>query len=96
MRPSTARLVTVSLEGNKEGDQGEEEGNEDVHPPASQISWEIVLTPLLLNIIGVWLIGDGLVSMWLYMNQSYAEQAFRMIRALIGLALLLYGVSISG
>jgi hypothetical protein len=50
---------------------------------------------LLLTVAGAWLILDGAVSMWIYMNQSYAEQSIRVVRVVLGaLILLLYGVGL--
>ena len=38
----------------------------------------------LLVLLGLYVACDGIVSLYLYRNQSWIEQAMRMIRVLVG------------
>lgn len=50
-----------------------------------------VLSWVLIG-LGLWLILDGVLSIAKYPNQSFAEQLIRIIRATVGVAIVIIGI----
>lgn len=47
---------------------------------------------MISKIMGVWLLGDGIVSYLLYREQSFKEHIFRVVRASMGIGLIILPV----